>query len=346
MSFVVCPVFSSSRNPVVAVTRTFPRRPLYVILVLTFAVANMVTAFSTSYALTAASRVLAGLAAGVAWPVICGYAISLVAPSKMGRAVAITLAGSTIAMVAGLPVGTLLGVLLGWRYCFALLSILAFFIVLWVLATVPSRPGENKKSRDSVYRVIRTQGLLPILITAFFTILAHYNLYTYMAPLAESLRLPGSTTGGLLLFGFGALSGVIIAGRYIDKRLRILTLAALICTALMMMTLWSQPHLLLASPALFLWGASFGAMPTVFQSATGRVAGSNAELATAMLTTVYNLGIFGGGAVGGLVISHYNVLNLTLVSLFTIAISLLIVVKSNRYAFPKTSSPANYRSST
>ena len=77
--------------PIVALTRGLPRKLLYIMLVLSFALANGVTAISTSYMVTLVSRVLAGLAAGVIWPVICGYAIRLVDRKDMGRAVAITL---------------------------------------------------------------------------------------------------------------------------------------------------------------------------------------------------------------------------------------------------------------
>ncbi|WP_372380911.1 MFS transporter [Xanthomonas sp. NCPPB 1754] len=321
--------------PMVALTRSLPRRTLYIALVLSFAIANTVTAFSTSYALTFASRFVAGLAAGVIWPVICSYAIRLVEPGHMGRAVAITLAGSTLAMVAGLPLGSALGDLLGWRYSFGLLSLLSLFVIAWVLVAVPAVSSNPKQQRITALDVLRTPGLRPILFATASAILAHYTLYTYMAPLAQTLSLPGGTAQGLLLFGAGALVGVLLAGRLIDLRLRWLTMTSQVCTAAMMVVLWTNPTLALACIALFAWGTSFGAMPTVFQSATGRVAAGNAELATAMLTTIYNLGIFGGGVTGGILISKADVAVLPLFSLTSILLSLLVVAKSSQHAFPR-----------
>lgn len=152
--------------PIVALTRSLPRKSLYIMLVLSFAMANGITAISTSYALTVASRVVAGLAAGVVWPVICGYAIRLVDRKDMGRAVAITLAGSTVAMVAGLPLGSMLGSLLGWRFSYGLLSLLALLVIVWVLLVVPPMPGEGRKEGTSIHDVIRTPGLRVILLSA------------------------------------------------------------------------------------------------------------------------------------------------------------------------------------
>lgn len=321
--------------PVVAMTRGVPRRMLYVILVLIFTVANTVTALSSHYPLTVASRVVAGLAAGVVWPVICGYAIRLVDSKDMGRALAITLAGSTVAMVAGLPLGSLLGSLLGWRYSYGLLSLLSVLVIIWVVAVVPAAPGDRTRNTLSVRDVARIPGLRPILLATSLSIVAHYTLYTYMAPLAEALRLPGGTTQGLLVFGVGALAGVVLAGRFVDSLMRRMTIAVLALAAVVMVVLTIDLHPGLASVALFLWGASFGGLPTLFQSATAKVTGANAELGTAMLTTIYNIGIFGGGAIGGLAISMHGVSSLSVVSWLAVCGALLVVLKSVEHAFPR-----------
>ena len=328
--------------PIVALTRGVPRKTLYIILVLSFALANCVTAVSTSYTVTAVSRVVAGLAAGVVWPVICGYAMRLVDRKDMGRAVAITLGGSTVAMVAGLPLGSMLGSLLGWRFSYGLLSVLALLVIIWVMLVVPPVPGEQRKEGAVMSEVIRTPGLRIILLSAFCAILAHYTLYTYMAPLAENTKLSGGTAQGLFLFGTGAILGVLVAGRFVDTRLRLITTVALICTALTMIVLMAAQYQMIASAAIFVWGASFGGMPTVFQSATGRVAEGNAELATAILTTIYNLGIFGGGAVGGLLLSYLGIASLSVFSLVMISVSFGVVMMGKAHAFPRHS-PASGR---
>ena len=317
--------------PVVALARGLPRKPLYVGLVLIFALANAVTALSTSYPLTIASRVVAGLAAGIVWPVICGYAIRLVAPDDMGRALAITLAGSTVALVAGLPLGTALGNAIGWRYSYGLLSVLALLVIVWVLFAVPAAPGSQARQRASIRQVLGTAGLRPILLATLCAMLANYTLYTYMAPLSEALRLPGRTGQGLLLFGIGALLGVVLAGKFVDRWLRPLAMGALVATGVVMLVLVMEPVVVVACVALIAWGTSFGMLPTVFQAATGRVSGENAELATAMLTTTYNLGIFGGGAVGGLLLGIADIWSLQLVVFVFSGIALALLAMRTRH---------------
>ncbi|MEA9608875.1 MFS transporter [Xanthomonas campestris pv. plantaginis] len=325
--------------PVVALTRRLPRRPLYIVLVLIFAAANAMTALSNAYALTLASRIVAGIAAGVVWPVICGYAIRLVSPAQMGRAVAITLAGSTVAMVAGLPLGTLLGEVLGWRATYAALSALALLVIGWVLLAVPAVQQQAQKgpcadASGSAWHVLRTPGLRPILCATFLAMTGHYALYTYMAPLADALQLPGGVGRGLLLFGLGAVFGVVLAGRLVDQRGRLLALCALGCGAAVIGGLLAGPTAWAASAALLMWGLSFGGLPTVFQASTGQVASGQAELATAMLTTIYNLGIFAGGAVGGTLLGWGGVQGLQVLALLAVAGSMVIVASNRRHAFP------------
>lgn len=54
-------------------------------------------------------------------------------------------------------------------------------------------------------------------------------------------------------------------------------------------------------------GLSFGGAATLFQTASAKATGDSAELAQSMIVTVCNIGIAGGGIVGGLVLSHWNV---------------------------------------
>ncbi|WP_336741460.1 MFS transporter [Aureimonas altamirensis] len=320
--------------PVVALTGHIPRRQLYVVLLVSFAQFNAITAFSTSYALTLVSRIGAGLTAGVAWPVVVGFAIRLGQGKDVGRAVAITLAGSTVAMVAGLPLGSFLGSVFGWRTTYALLSVIALAVTLWALAVIPPTPGERSHDAPSVGSVARLSGLWLILLATLFGILAHYTLYTYVEPLSQSLRLPGATTQGLLLFGGGALLGIVAVGRFVDARLLLLAIMAPVLALLALVTLLLTDTPLVAEAALIIWGVSFGGLPTIFQSAVARVAADRtAELATAMLTTVYNVGIFAGGAVGGLLITYREISSLIGFAMLSILITLALILKGRDSVF-------------
>jgi predicted MFS family arabinose efflux permease len=100
-----------------------------------------------------------------------------------------------------------------------------------------------------------------------------------------------------------------------------------------MALLWFHPGVVLARATIFLWGLSFGGLPTIFQAAVERVAGKDAELATAMLKTTYNLGIFAGGAAGGILLDRYGTSSLLLFSFVLAAVSFATILVKMRAAF-------------
>ena len=111
--------------PLTAATQGMRRRPLLLIAIAGFVVANTVTTLSTSYALTMLARFLAGMSAGLLWALLAGYAARMVPPHQQGRAIAMAMVGTPLALSLGVPAGTFLGVLVGWRICFAIMSVLA-----------------------------------------------------------------------------------------------------------------------------------------------------------------------------------------------------------------------------
>jgi predicted MFS family arabinose efflux permease len=83
-----------------------------------FAVVNVVTALSSSYQLTIVVRVVGGLLGGVVWSMLASYAARIVRADQRGRAIAIALSGITVALALGVPAGTQLARLIGWRPTF------------------------------------------------------------------------------------------------------------------------------------------------------------------------------------------------------------------------------------
>ena len=321
--------------PAISATRGFPRKPLLIVTLAGFAGMNAVTAVSSSYGLTVMARVVAGAFAGLVWPLVIGYAARLVSPGNAGRAVAIALAGSTVAMSVGVPAGTVLGQFLGWRAAFGVLSLLAIALVAWVSLAIPPSPGQQSGERLPLMTVARLPGLRLILAATLVTILAHYALYIYMAPLATALGIKGGAGLALFLFGSGSIVGIAVVGRLVDVHLRRVALSAFALTAVAMLMLGlpaCPPGVGLG--AIFLWGASFGGAPTFFQAATVRVSGKAAEVGTSAVTTVYNTGIFGGAFVGGIILESLGVRMLPWTVLAMIGLAFAFVYNGYRYAFP------------
>ncbi|WP_049658623.1 MFS transporter, partial [Kitasatospora sp. MY 5-36] len=83
--------------------------------VLVFAAAHAVGAVTTSFPVLVATRVVAALANAGFLAVALTTAAALVPADRKGRALAVLLSGTTVATVAGVPGGALLGALFGWR---------------------------------------------------------------------------------------------------------------------------------------------------------------------------------------------------------------------------------------
>src|ERR1035441_9741703 len=156
--------------PLTAALRGLRRRPVLIGALTGFAVFDAVTAFSSSYPLTFAARLLAGAMGGTMWSMLAGYAARMVPaprrppPARRGRAPAIVLAGITIALSLGIPAGTALATAFGWRTSFALLAALAVLLVAWVGWKVPSFPGEAAAARTPLRRVAVRPGIATVLL--------------------------------------------------------------------------------------------------------------------------------------------------------------------------------------
>jgi MFS family permease len=105
--FAVAVVVSSA--PLAALTRRVPRHALLLAVLAVFATSNLLTAIAPTFELVTATRVLGGLAHGLFWAVVGAYSAHLVPPALIGRAVALTVGGGSLAFVLGVPVGTAAG---------------------------------------------------------------------------------------------------------------------------------------------------------------------------------------------------------------------------------------------
>lgn len=301
--------------PLTALTCGLPRRPLLVGLLAGFAVANAVTAASSSYWLTFGARVLVGLLGGLTWSMLAGYAARLVRAEQRGRAIAVALSGVTIALALGLPAATAVATWTGWRGSFAILSAGAIGLAGWVRWTVPGRPGVAAV-RTPLVRVVRLPGVTLVLGTTATFLLGHQAMYTFLAPYAE--RAGFDRPGGLLLtFGLSAVAGIWLTGLVVDRAPRAVTGAAvgLVAAALLALGLsGASAGVLLVAVAL--WGLAFGGLPTALLSGLVRAAGeANADTAGSLQTTVYNIGVAGGSLIGGLALDGLGVAALPWIAL-------------------------------
>lgn len=294
--------------PLTVATRRWSRRRVLLATVVGFMVFNSLTALSSSYALTLVARFGAGAAAGLAWSLLAGYARRIVDVSQQGRAMAIAMVGTPIALSLGVPAGTWLGNLLGWRMAFGVMTLMAMGLIVWILVSVPDYPGQESRQRTSVFSVLRLPGIRPILAVVVSWMLAHNILYTYIAPFAAQAGLAEHVDKVLLAFGATSLVGIYITGRLVDRFLRqavLASLAAFALVALLFALAAPSPAILLGGTLI--WGLSFGGAATLLQTALADSAGSQADDALSMNVVVWNSAIAAAGLAGGALLETFGV---------------------------------------
>ena len=199
----------------------WPRRLALVAFLAAFVVAHVAAALTGSFEVLVATRVVGALANAGFLAVGLATVTGIVAPDAKGRALAVLLAGTTIACVAGVPGGALLGGLWGWRSAFWAVALLCVPALVAVVTSVPAgRDGATPPSARGELRVLRRPALLATLLLGALVNGATFCSFTFLAPvLTDVAGIDAAWIPGMLaLFGGGAFLGVRLAGRSSDTR--------------------------------------------------------------------------------------------------------------------------------
>lgn len=323
----------SAAIPLTSLTQGLRRRPVLLATIICFVIGNTLTAMAESIGVVLIARFIAGCAAGLAWGILAGYARSIVRPEQTGAAMAVAMVGVPLALSLGVPLGTFLGSLVGWRGSFLILSALAVMLIGWIIVKVPDAPGRTGNNRPSLTGVIRTKGVIPILLVILAWRTAHNILYTYIAPFSTASQSRVDLV--LLAFGISSLVGIWVVGRWVDRMLRLMVLAAIGSFALTAAFLSiAGEHSIAVYLGAVVWGLGFGGAGAMMQTASADAAGDGVDLAQAMVTTAWNLAIAAGGAVGGALLTQGGTSTLPPTVAILAFLAFVIALAARRYAFP------------
>ncbi|AIN59176.1 MFS transporter [Pseudomonas soli] len=320
--------------PLVTLTQGWWRRRALLLAIGGFILFNGLTAVSSDNTLTLLLRFCTGAAAGLAWGLIAGHARRMVAPAQQGKAMAVAMLGQPIALSLGLPIGTWLGALMGWRATFVMVTLAALLLAAWVLRAVPDFPGQAAGKRPAALAVLRTPGVARVLLVILAWILGHNILYTYIVPLIAAAGMADAVGQVLMTFGLASLAGIALVGLGVDRHLRGLVLLCLAGFALATLALGQvqgAPWLVHVSVAL--WGLTYGGAPTLLQTACADAAGEGGDVAQSMLVTVWNSAIALGGIIGGLLLVGAGVGAFGAVVLALVGLAWLLVLGGRRAGF-------------
>ncbi|HFJ9405521.1 MFS transporter [Bacillus cereus group sp. TH260-2LC] len=320
--------------PLTTATQAWRRKPLLLLCIVGFLLFNTITAFSFNYTLTLIARFLAGVTAGILWGMTAGYARLMAPESLRGKAMAVAMAGTPLALAFGVPLGTFLGSFLGWRSVFGIISLLSLILVIWVLSKVPDFPGQSKEKRISLLKVLVTPGVRSVLFVVLAWILSHNILYTYIAPYLDYIGLAPKIDMILLIFGISALVGIWIIGILIDSKLRLLVLLSIAGFGMASVILGiGLNQTIVIYFAVTLWGLTFGGAATLLQTAIANAGRDSVDIAQSMLVTTWNLAIGGGSVVGAFLLETVGVYSFPWVMFCILLVAYIIVWRAKTSGF-------------
>ncbi|WP_254431419.1 MFS transporter [Agromyces sp. Marseille-P2726] len=333
-------------TPLTALTARMPRHALLVAVLAVLGVTTLASAVVPEYWMLIAIRIVGGLAHGVFWAIVAAYASRLVPRDQIGRAVSVTLAGGTLALVAGVPATTVFGQAVGWRWAFAIVGALtlAGAGLVWRLL-----PPVAVTAERTVARLRRGDvSLGPVLVVCAVTaavMLGQYAVFTFVAPIITDVVGLPPTAVGPLLFVYGATGaiGLVVAGSRLGRNPIRALVVAMVIAAVALAVLGAAPGAAGSIAAFAVWGLAFGAIPPLLQIRLLQAAPpAHRDAASALYTTGFNIGIGGGALVGALAYEWIGVQSLPFAYAAVLA---LVAVALARPAFGVAAAPTQPRTS-
>ncbi|MDG9883256.1 MFS transporter [Pseudomonas sp. GD04058] len=308
-------------------TSKLPRKLALVTLMGVFILGNLLCAIASDYNLLMFARVVTALCHGAFFGIGSVVAASLVPVNRRASAVALMFTGLTLANVLGVPLGTALGQVAGWRATFWAVTAIGVIALLGLIRFLPLRHDEEKLDMRAELAALKGAGIwLSLSMTVLFSA-SMFALFTYVAPLLGDVTgvSPRGVTWTLLLIGLGLTLGNILGGKMADRRLGatlvgVFAAMAIVSTALT----WTSSALIPAEITLFLWAtAAFAAVPALQVNVVtfGKAA---PNLVSTLNIGAFNLGNALGAWTGGLVIEQG--LGLTRVPLAAAALAVLALI--------------------
>ncbi|GMU03949.1 MFS transporter [Corallococcus caeni] len=293
--------------PLVAiVTARMPRRALLLLLMAAFTVGNTASALAPTLDTLIVARFIAGLPHGAYFGVGSVVGAELLGPGRKGRAVALLMAGLTIANIVGVPAATFLGQQLGWRSTFLLVGGIGLVTLtalwLWV-PQVPSLGGSSIRQELSALRQPQVWWTSLVGAVGFGGLFA---VYSYIAPtLTLASGLPESALPWVLaLFGVGMTVGAMLGGRLTDHSVTLAMWVGFGATTLVMgLFALTATSPWAAVPLVFLIGVSAQFLAPAVQVRLMEASPGAPSLAASMSHSALNIANAAGAWLGGLVIA-------------------------------------------
>lgn len=285
-------------------------RRLMIGVVTLFFISHIATVLSTGYYTLMASRIGVALAHSLFWSIAPAMAVAVTPPAKRATALSTLVAGGGIALIAGLPLGRMLGLIAGWRMSFAVLGGLSALIILglWLRFPTLPQPDTGLSRRQMLKSLATCRPLIAIYLITAVIVTGHYTGYSYIEPfMLQVIRMPeGAVTLTLALFGVAGLAGSYLMSRYYYRYSSRLIHASCIGFPVVMSLLLPAGHIspLLLAILCIAWGLCMTIYNIAFQSEIVTLFPADSAVPMSFYSGIFNLGIGAGAFVGGIVCDH------------------------------------------
>ncbi|WP_147198917.1 sugar transporter [Pantoea sp. MBD-2R] len=287
--------------PLMLMTSQTDRRLLLIAIFSLFTVSHVLAFFAWNFDVLLLSRAGVALAHALFWSITASLAVRLAPPGKRAQALSLIATATALASVLGLPLGRIIGQSFGWRSTFLLIGASAFVLLGLILKIMPRVPSEHTGSLKSLPDLFRRPALVGLYVLAVTVVTAHFTAFTYIEPFVQKVAgfNQDFATLLLLIFGMAGITGSIIFGKSGEKRLSGLLIASIallaLCLILLSPVAASKAGLIVLS---LLWGMAFMMIGMGMQMKVLTLAPDATDVAMAMFSGIFNIGIGAGALLG------------------------------------------------
>lgn len=299
--------------PLMLACSRFEMRRLLLAVVALFVLSHMGSALAEGYWTLMFSRLGVACAHALFWSIAAPMAVRIVPKGKESLALGLIATGSSIALIAGLPLGRVIGLHLGWRISFLTIGIIAFLLLLVLLKSLPKIPSGGAISPRSLPKLLKTPQLLGVYGITLCLVSAHFIAYSYIEPfLAQYANFKeNAVTMVLIVFGSVGFLGSFLFSKYYDKHKGFFVNCAIFGIFVALVSLVGARFGLLNTLLIcVLWGLCITLFNLTFQSQILNLVPFGTSVAMSMFSGIYNVGIGSGAFIGGIIIQYLGIANI------------------------------------
>ncbi|GGD97843.1 MFS transporter [Caballeronia grimmiae] len=304
-------IFAAAMGPVlILASGRLDRRVVLLALSALLVLSNTLAALAPSLIVMLVARALLGLCVGGFWTFAPGATGLLVPAKALPRAMSYVLAGISVATIAGVPAGVLIGNMAGWRVAFTVTAILAAGVLALQFFALPSLPSARAITPRDLLAPFYNRSARRGLVMAVLLVAGHFAGYTYLRPMLQHVYnlSAGAVTSLLLIYGVAGFVGTFVGGRLVSHSVRgTAVLAAVVIGAVLVASALGARGVTEGAAATLAWGAAFGLVPVSMTSWMLNALPNAPEAGQAVLVTVFQIAISLGATLGGFVVDSVGV---------------------------------------